>query len=182
MNRRLFIVLFLILFLLLVVFLVAQRFNLFNNLPLPLGLNSDGISSCGFLEEKYCRDGKVVKVNIYGNNIDAVAYKLPEGTTISIPFNGNIVSAEFTQESEFPLKGNFAILSKLDRLTDSVFIVGDINFPRTSEWTREEGAIVGTVTGNSKTNIDGYNVVIVPTVYRGEVIEPNGELFREFFE
>lgn len=182
MNRKLFILLFLILTSLAVIYLIAYRFNLLNNLPLVSNSNPSRAGSCGFLEEKYCNQGKVEKVNIYGRNFDVVGYSLPQGTPIRIPFNGSIVTAEYTKESDFPLKGNFAILNKEDKFSDAVFIVGDISFPQTYELTRELGVIIGTVSGNTKTNLNGYNVIIVPAVDKGQVIEPNRDLFREFFD
>lgn len=182
MSKRLLILFSLIAVSILVVVILAQRLNLFASLPLPFNSNPNGVGSCGFLEEKYCSQGKVEEVSIYGRNFDVIGFKLPEGTNIKIPFNGNIVSAEYTDESEFPLKGNFAIVNKLDKFTDAVFIVGDINFPVENELTRKAGEIIGTVTGNSKTNLNGYNVIMVPAVDKGQVIEPNMDLFREFFD
>lgn len=142
--------------------------------------SNSNISSCGFLDEEFCDDGKIETVKFEGSNYDVVGFKLPEGTEIKAPFELELLTGTYDEESTFPLKGDFVILNKKEDLSESAILVGDMQTVG-NEWIKPEGGVIAKISGNDTNNLDGYNLIIMFMNATGGNEIPNKQMLNRYF-
>jgi len=184
MRRKPFIfgaVLFIVIISIIIFF--ASRLKIIDSLPFfsQTPANTKGSSSCGFLEEKYCNDGTIEDVEYDGNSYRVVGFKLPAGVEIKVPLESEVITGAFDETSTLPLKGDSVIITKKQDLSQRAIIVGDLEIVKYDDWIRPQGAIVAKISKGNKTNLNGYNMVIMFMDSTDGKEAPNQEMLNRYF-